>query len=38
MTGYDKSMNGRIAEETALADLNGTDLGDFLDKVAERAA
>lgn len=35
--GYTKDMNGKLAEATTLADLAGTDLGDALTEIADRA-
>jgi hypothetical protein len=36
--GYNKNMNIGMARLTTLADLAGTDLGDFLERVARLAA
>jgi hypothetical protein len=36
--GYNKNMNVGSARLTVLADLVGTDLGDFLERVARLAA
>ena len=37
ISGYDKSMNVDLAKLTTLADLDGTDLRDFLERAATRA-